>query len=508
LNQAIIRDMKEPSDLSSAIPPSPVEAARQKRRRRVLWSCVLGWTTFAGLALTWLLHSDFGPSVWIIHQSNPLHPAGGERALAWLRADVGFQHLYPWVFLGPYVALLAWFFPLERSRLRLSLPLHLAACVLFLAACRLITESIHLTVANVTFRMARGPGGQPTNIVHVQVFSQDGRMPLNESLQDDVATFKGERTVTEGLPEGSGTLPKIDFPEGLPRPPHYLKSAPVGFHGLSLWATLMDLVAFGAVLGFAHSVHFYRRLREREHRAVILESNLTHARLNALRAQLQPHFLFNSLNAVAALLRRDPRLAESTLMSLSELLRLTLSQHEKQEVPLRDELHFLQRYLEIQQTRFGDRLHFEQQIEPAALDCSVPTLLLQPLVENAVRHGLEPSEHAGWIRLSARQKDGHLLLTVEDDGVGLNGAHQEGPPKPTGPNGAELGPISGSRDTAPASVPANGRTGIGLANLRARLQGLYGTEQTLQLQGRPEGGARVWVELPWRVETAVPAAGS
>src|SRR5262249_1997639 len=128
-------------------------------------------------------------------------------------------------------------------------------------------------------------------------------------------------------------------------------------------STLMDLLAYGAMVGLAHSVHFYRRYREREHRALALESNLAKARLNSPQSQLQPHFLFNTLNAIATLLRRDPKAAEATLLSLSDLLRLSLSQSDRQEIPLREEIQFLDRYLEIQRTRFGDRLRFELHVE-------------------------------------------------------------------------------------------------------------------------------------------------
>jgi sensor histidine kinase YesM len=242
-------------------------------------------------------------------------------------------------------------------------------------------------------------------------------------------------------------------------------------------SSALDLLAYGALLGLTHSVLFYRRFREREHRAMTLESNLANARLNALRAQLQPHFLFNSLNAIAALLRRDPRLAEATLMSLSDLLRLALSQSEQRELPLREELHFIERYFEIQRTRFGEQLRFEQDIEPAALDCLVPTLLFQPLVENAIRHGIEPAGNAGTVRLSAHHQNGNLLLTVEDDGVGLD------------PVTAALLMGDGA-----AKPPA----GIGLKNLRARLETLYGPRQTFELAPRPVRGVVVRIEIPWR----------
>lgn len=247
-------------------------------------------------------------------------------------------------------------------------------------------------------------------------------------------------------------------------------------------STILDLLAYGAVTALVHSVFFHRRLRERERRALILESNLANARLHALTAQLQPHFLFNSLNAVTALLRRDPRLAESTLVSLSELLRLSLSQSEKQLGTLREELEFVERYLEIQQIRFQDKLRVEQCIEPQALECLVPTLGLQPLVENAIRHGIEPSETGGVVRVAASHHDGRLVLTVEDNGVGL-------PNELPGGNGA------------PESPKSQRSTGIGLANLRNRLQALYGSAHTLELLPRVGGGAIVRVAIPWQPQT-------
>ena len=177
---------------------------------------------------------------------------------------------------------------------------------------------------------------------------------------------------------------------------------------------------------------FYGRYRERERKALSLESSLSRARLSALQAQLQPHFLFNTLNAIATLLRRDPIAAEATLLALSDLLRLSLNQSETQEIPLREELRFLDRYLEIQHTRFGDRLRVEQEVDPAVLDCLVPTLILQPLVENAIRHGLEPSDAPGLIRIQAQAQKSSgsqngssptLILTIEDNGVGFSENH-------------------------------------------------------------------------------------
>jgi len=242
-----------------------------------------------------------------------------------------------------------------------------------------------------------------------------------------------------------------------------------GPFGLRPLETLLDMLAYASVAGVAHAVHFYRRFRERERRALLLESNLTQARLKSLQAQLQPHFLFNTLNAIATLLRRDPRAAEATLMSLSDLLRLALSRSDQQEICLSEELRFLEKYIEIQQTRFGGRFRYHQEIAAETLSCLVPTLLLQPLVENAIRHGLEPSPDGGTVRVAARRSDAKLLLEVEDNGVGL---------KESEPNAKSGG-------------------GIGLSNLRGRLEALYGERQRMEIMSRAEAGVVVRIEMPW-----------
>jgi two-component sensor histidine kinase len=410
----------------------PASLARPEPRG-LAWLCLAAWTLFVGATLWWLLRGHAGPSVWIIRHPGSAPAAGVETFHAWFTTDIGFQRFYPWILLGPYLALIAWFFPLERGRLRLNLLLNLAVCAAFLAACHVINDRTRFAFGNVT--IAQTPQAQADGQTNrIQVSSGTSLTNLMTRLHQNFPTVR---------------------PPGLPN--------------VSFWSALLDLLAYGAIVGLTHSVHFYRRFRERERRALLLESNLASARLNALRAQLQPHFLFNSLNAIAALLRRDPRLAETTLVSLSELLRLAMNLSEKPEIALREELEFIQRYLEIQQTRFGDKLRFEQDIEPAAQDCLVPTLLLQPLIENAIRHGIEPAERAGCVRLTAHQRDDKLILTVADDGAGFAGGN----------------------------APTGG-TGIGLANLRARLETLYDKGQTLELVARPQGGVSVRVEIPWR----------
>ena len=444
LTQATARD---PGQTPS--PPS--------RQSRILWSCVLGWTALVGFVLWWLIHSHGGPSVWIFEERDLHHPGFSQKVHSIVGCALRLQRSYPWILFSPYLALVTWYFPLERERLRRNLPLHFAACLAFLWAC----HAVGFRTAAARTRVMAAPGTPPLGTNAVMDFHIPGRADGSD----------GSIQWLRPLP---GTF-------NSPPPPPSLRA--------TLRSTILDLLAYGAVTGLVHSVYFHRRLRERERRALFLESHLAKARLNMLKAQLQPHFLFNSLNAITALLRRDPRLAETTLVALSELLRLALSQSEHQEGSLRGELDFVRRYLQIQQIRFGDKLHVEEDIEPQALDCTVPTLVLQPLVENAIRHGIEPTERAGVVRVTACRAEGNLVLTVEDDGAGLGVRH-------TDCGGAENS--AGRQMDSPTLPGSRGGTGIGLANLRNRLQALYGTRQKLELSSRATGGVVVRVEVPWQ----------
>jgi signal transduction histidine kinase len=209
----------------------------------------------------------------------------------------------------------------------------------------------------------------------------------------------------------------------------------------------------------------------RELRAARVQAELARARLEALEAQLQPHFLFNTLSTISVLMRHDVEAAEATLVSLSELLRSALNHAGRHEVSLREELELTHCYLSIEQTRFHDRLVIEVDVDEATLDARVPTLLLQPLVENAIRHGLAAHTGTGRVSLHAARHGGRLKVTVVDDGPGI--AHE--------------------RDDAT-------RRPIGLVNTRARLAALYGHDQALVLASAPGRGCRVDVELPFRTE--------
>jgi two-component system LytT family sensor kinase len=235
------------------------------------------------------------------------------------------------------------------------------------------------------------------------------------------------------------------------------------FHNYLLFCVLL--------VGIAHAVLYYGRYRERERAAERLAAGLTEARLQALKMQLQPHFLFNTLNAISALIPADAKPARRMVARLGDLLRIALEHEETQQVTLREELAFLEPYLEIEQARLGDRLTVVMEIAPEALDARVPHLLLQPLVENAIRHGIAPRIEPGRIEIAVTLDgaDGLLHLQVRDDGVGMD--------------------LEGSTRT---------RKGVGLTNIQARLQQLYDGEHRFELVNGPHGGFIVRIDLPLR----------
>jgi two-component system, LytTR family, sensor kinase len=242
--------------------------------------------------------------------------------------------------------------------------------------------------------------------------------------------------------------------------PWYEAVPPAG--ELLLTSLLNNLFMYLLLTGVAHAVHYARIHRLRE-------AQLSRAQLHALRAQVRPHFLFNALNAVTALIRDDPATAERMVTGLGALLRRSLDSDGAVEVPLREELDLAESYLDIERARFADRLTVRWHVDPAALDARVPPLVLQPLAENAVRHGLWPRAAPGTVVVTARREHDELVLTVEDDGVGL-------PDRATARRGA----------------------GIGVANLTARLAQLYGARGRLALTPRAGGGTTATVVLPYR----------
>ena len=209
-----------------------------------------------------------------------------------------------------------------------------------------------------------------------------------------------------------------------------------------------------------------------------LESQLAEARLDALRRQLDPHFLFNTLNAVSALVERDPRGVRRMIGQLSDLLRHSMDTASAPEVPLRQELELLERYVDIMRVRFDDQLEVETKADPRALDALVPNMILQPLVENAIKHGAEQNDDGGRVDVEAVLDGDTLVLRVRDDGPGM----------------------------APWSVQAgasvNG-SGVGLRNTAARLAHLYGSAQRFSVGPAPDGGTVAEVRIPWHTRANV-----
>jgi signal transduction histidine kinase len=250
-----------------------------------------------------------------------------------------------------------------------------------------------------------------------------------------------------------------------------------------LWF-MNEFLVYVAILAGGVARDYFLRYRSRREQtirlqtqAAQLQAQLADARLAALRTQLNPHFLFNTLHAVSALVERDPRGVRRMIARLSELLRTTLDGADEQEVPLSQELTFTHRYLEIMQIRFQGRLAIESNIEPGALDALVPNLILQPLVENAIKHGVSKIDDAGRIQIHARRDGERLVMNVRDNGPRV------------GENGLRAG------------------EGLGLRNTRERLSELYGTEQSLTLQPAGDEGVIAEVIIPYHKRTDLRTSG-
>ena len=226
-----------------------------------------------------------------------------------------------------------------------------------------------------------------------------------------------------------------------------------------------NLLIYGVIVTISHAIDYYRKYHERTVHALELEKHLAEARLQSLLRQLKPHFLFNTLNGIASLMHSDVNAADKMLVRLSELLRLTMHHPGQPLTRLRDEIVFIEKYLEIERIRFRDRLTAQVDADPAVLDAEVPSLILQPLVENAIRHGIEPRPGRGRLEIGARRDERGLVLTVRDNGAGQ-------------PPGGFV------------------REGIGLANTRARLRELYGDVHAFTLANHPEGGLEVRLLIP------------
>ena len=233
-----------------------------------------------------------------------------------------------------------------------------------------------------------------------------------------------------------------------------------------LWAMLIGLGAtnimvYWAVVAVSQAITYFRKYQEREFR-------LSQAELQNLRTQLHPHFLFNTLNAIAELVHSDPEVADRSIVRLSELLRFSLASEKTQEVTLKEEIAFLEKYVEIHKTLMRDRLNVRLSIDPQTLDAAVPNMILQPLVENAIKHGISPRPEGGNIEVHARRLDGKLHVEITDDGLGMP---EQGTATPDG---------------------------VGLINTRERLKHLYNDAHTFNVSSFPGRGVTIRISVPFR----------
>lgn len=317
---------------------------------------------------------------------------------------LNLNYWYGWAVLVPAVLWLSRQYPIERALWKRAIPVHLAGVVL------------------CTFTHA------------VMVVS--GRRVLVSWLADDM---------TAG-PQGTwlGDFQRMFF---------------LNFD----W----EMMTYWTIVGLSHALRYHYESQARALRESQLETRLVQAQLHSLQDQLQPHFLFNTLNTISALMHRDVEAADRMIARLGELLRASLENVGVQEVSLEQELEFLERYLEIEQTRFRDRLTVHVNVDPEVLDVLVPNLMLQPLVENAIKHGLGSRPAGGTIWIGASRDGAQLVLEVRDDGVGLSTAR--------------LSDFNG---------------GVGLANTRSRLQHLYGSDHRFEFRQPPGGGLSVTIAFP------------
>ncbi len=382
----------------------------------------------------------------------------------------------PWVLFSPLVGLLAFALPITAGNWKWSASFHLL-CSLGVA----LAVTWLATMVLQRWLLLSGPSSG-TMIT----------MPLNGvgAVSSSMAAGNGPVTVFSMQPPGtgpgfaaagtgsvrvfSGAPGLAPFPGLLPTPPGGSVqifgsggSLTIGSSAVGLWpiSARLTLPLYWLIVAAAHAWRYHRLALQRESRAVLAESEVVRARLTALQSQLQPHFLFNSLNAITAFIRQRPQAAEDMVCNLSNLLRSVLSASEQPEIPLRKELQFAERYVAVHRIRFGDALRVEWCIAPEAEDALVPTLLLQPLIENAFEHGLAGS--AGLLEVSAAVRDERLILAVTN-----------------------------RADTDVDARPHDGSQ-LGLRNTRARLETLFGKAYRLELVPQPRG-ARAEIELPLR----------
>jgi two-component system LytT family sensor kinase len=398
--------------------PNIISGPEDLKQHRLFWSvCFLGWCALVTVTA----------SIISVFKAFPI--------LFALQLALGFWGFY--VLATPLVLWLARRFPLHRNSWRVNIWVHVAATAFFVLLCE---------------------GG----------FA--GWIKILEPRATDImAERRTQIEASSGQPAPVQTFNPLadDFEHSFPKPSFQLV----------LFKSQFGIPIYWVLVGVAHSLAAMAALREREKQAALLTAHLTQAQLAGLRTQLQPHFLFNTLNSIAALIPQNAKLATEMVLNLSDLLRMTLREPQRGGIQLIEELTLLQHYVDIQKLRFGERLSFRVEASDDALNAFVPPLLLQPLVENAIRHGVEPSEQVECITVRARIEGEQLVLEVANT---LSG------------DSAENRPLANS-------------TGVGLSNTRARLKVQYDDQQDFQAGKRADGGFEVRMRFPARSAVTFPS---
>lgn len=449
-------------------------------------------------------------------------PAWGVTAATMLR------DWFPWMLLSPIVVVVAEVFRFDRQRWLRNLVVHLATCIgialgyesllilnmngagsPFVSAGAVPLRPMHLGPAMISTgghgtNMAFPPGTNftfPVPPPRMRVINT--RLDTNGSASPDIvfSEIGSAPLATLDMPTnnvtysfGTPALATGTFNLSTAKMEVFTMAGGIGGMGMmwlsphSPWQGLVHRASmrmqfttpiYLCIVCLCWVLNHFQEARERERRSAELEQRLMQANLQALKMQLQPHFLFNTLNAISSLVHENPKAADDMICSLSNFLRLSLEVSSQNEVPLQRELDFVDRYLEIQQTRFGERLHVQQHIAPDVKDALVPPLILQPLVENSIRHGLEAREQGGVITLQAFRRNEWLHLEITDDGEGFKNS--------------ELW---------------NASEGIGLSNTKARLSELYGANHTFRLTANHPSGACVIIVIPFRTAVNQPSSNS
>lgn len=397
------------------------------------------------LAVLWL-----GVSALFALQASTFGFAPWNRALVFALFDWG-----PWIVFSPLVLWLAERLPISQKTWRWAVPIHLIACILVVTLIEAGMSSLNLR--REFFHGPGGPGPHSTRVMMVRPDSPPSESAGPMPPPNEHVNLNGPRSPGEP-----------DMHDRPPLPPNFM------------WFRFIDRARFAVpiywmLVAVAHALAQQRRSVDRERRALRAETLLSEARLTALQAQLNPHFLFNTLNTITQLVYDNPEGAEEMITSLSELLRAVLAAQNRREVTLDEEIELLERYFSIQKVRFADRLNIRYEIEPSAVNIAMPTLLLQPLAENAIKHGITPDRSPGTVYVRARTKDKNLLcIEIADTGGQPNGAPDD------------------------AGRKLEFREGVGLTNTRARLETLYPSKHVFALERAAEGGVLVRIEIPLR----------